>query len=593
MLRAAGALLLACGISACAPPIARLPLYAPPTQPSDDQTLADLTRLRSLPLDAPVAIETMDDAGFLGAYHAMLRATGKEGHAGAFWNAFAMSEPSTDVMAMAQSITDDDLGGFYDPRVKRLYVRRRAKPSASGYDRLTLAHEEEHALQDRFFGMPDFSTIRDADELLALRALFEGDATVASALLDAGRRGTSSVEGIARLARLVPDDPLLLRASGVYAAEGVPPLLRAELVWPYVRGSSFVAELAASGGWTLVNAALRNPPKTTEQVLHVEKYIAGEGAVDVRAPAAPEGYVSVESGRMGELRTRFFLAQCAPDWIATASASGWGGDAYTIAAQGAEHALLWSTAWDDEDAAKRFAAALEERRACARTGAKHEFTVVRDGMRVAFVQGLADEPSRAQEGAKLFSLVGQAPPPIPPVGEVKLLRPPVSNDFSHAGVVLAGRFSDPSLGITSDLKDLQAKKSRLLELSAFSQFANVAIVFAWSPPSGALAEESVANFVTGLRKMNPGEPVFDKGTSTVLLSSTTADARALRLGNRLDVRLVLAPACQGRMTFILISTWKPGTPGAATADAWLRSVRLSESFPACEALKRLRDPAEP
>lgn len=313
ILRVVGPLVLACGLSACAPPVARLPLYAPPAQPSDDQTLADLSRVRSLPLDAPVAIETMDDAAFLGAFHAMVRATGKGGHTGAFWSAFAMSEPSTDVMAMAGKITDDDLGGFYDPRVKRLYVRRRAKPSASGYDRLTLAHEEEHALQDRFFGMPDFSAVADVDESLALRALFEGDATVASVVLDANRKGTSSAEAIARLARLIDDDPLLLRASGVYAAGDVPPLLRAELAWPYVRGSTFVAELAASGGWTLVNAALRNPPKTTEQILHVEKYLAGEGPIDVRAPGAPEGYSRVESGRMGELRTRFFLAQCTRD----------------------------------------------------------------------------------------------------------------------------------------------------------------------------------------------------------------------------------------------------------------------------------------
>lgn len=202
-----------------------------------------------------------------------------------------------------------------------------------------------------------------------------------------------------------------------------------------------------------------------------------------------------------------------------------------------------------------------------------------------------DETSRAREGAKLLSLIGRAPPPIPPVSEVTLRRPPVTNDFSHAGVVVAGRFSDPPLGLTSDLKDLHAVKTHLLELSAFGKSVNVDVLFACSPPSAALAEETVANFVAGAR--SPGEPIFDMGTSKVPLSWTTADARALRLGNRLDVRLVLAPACQGKMTFVLISAWKPGTLGAATADAWLRSVRVNESFPACEALKHLRDPAEP
>jgi hypothetical protein len=594
--RAYGLLLVgaAWALPACATRPANLSVYAPPARPGAEQTLAELSRVRNLPVDAPIRIDNVDDATFLRALHAMTHVDpSKTSRDAAFWSAFTMASESADVNAMAQRMEDDNLDGFYDQHAKRLYVRQRsaAEPSSAISDRLTLAHEVEHALQDRFFGIPDVAKIADVDEKLAVRALFEGDATVSSVVLDANRQGTTSAEAIAHIARLQDDDPLLLRASGLKSSSGAPLLLRAEVAWPYVQGSRFVAELAASGGWAMVNAAMRNPPRTTEQVLHIEKYVAGEGPIDVRAPSAPAGYALVETGRMGELRTRFLLAECIGDRGATDAARGWGGDAFAIGSQGSERALLWATVWDDEGAAKRFEAALAARRTCARTGPKPAFVVVRDGTRVAFVQGLADDTNRTVEVTKLLALVGSTPPPITPLGQVELRpRPPVSADFAHGGIVANGKFVDPPIGLATDLDDLRAVKSDALELSAIGQFVTVSAGSAWASPSGALMDSFTASFVEGLRTKIPKATVFSIGTSSVRLSWTMAEARSIRVGNRLTVRIVLAPACQGKMTFILVSSWQEGTLGSTTADKWLKSVKVSESSPACEALKTLRDP---
>jgi hypothetical protein len=382
IVRSLGCIAVVCALGACAGPSATLPIYAlPSAQPSADQTLAELSHLRHLPPSAPVEIETVDDAGFLRAFHAMQASQDRGGKGMAYVNAFGLAAASTDVTAMARRLADDGLDGFYDPRTRKLYVRQRAKPDPSGAARLTLAHEEEHALQDRFFGIPDMTAIGDMDESLAVHAVFEGDATVASVVLDLTRQGETSAEAIARIARIADDDEVLHRASAIGKSSNAPSLLSAQMAWPYIGGSAFVAELAASGGWSLVNVAMRNPPKTTEQVLHVEKYVAGEAAIDVRAPAAPEGYAPLELGRMGELQTRFLLAQCMTDAKAREASRDWGGDAFMIAAQGSQRAVLWSTVWDTDGAAGRFAAALEARRSCARNGAKDPFTVVRDGTR--------------------------------------------------------------------------------------------------------------------------------------------------------------------------------------------------------------------
>jgi hypothetical protein len=593
-----GCAAVACALCGCAQPAAApglpaLPPYVPRSvTASAEQTLADLGRLRHLPTDAPVTIDTMDDDGFLRAFHAW-EASQKLTHKGvSYFSAFGLADASTDVAAMAQRLADDTLEGFYDTHDRRLYVRKRAKPVLSDLSRLTLAHEEEHALQDRFFGIPNMAALGGVDESLAVHALFEGDATVASIALDVTRHGGTAAEAMARMARLNDDDSLLRRASAMGHSEKVPPLLGAQFAWPYVGGAAFVAQLAASGGWTLVNAAMHNPPKTTEQVLHVEKYVAGEAAIDVRPPAPPDGYARLEIGRMGELQTRFFLAECAPDADAKDAARGWGGDAFLVAARGSERAVLWSTAWDDDGAAGRFAAALEARRTCAGAGAKLAFTVVRDGTRVAFVQGLDDEATRTREAAKLLTLVGRAAPPLPPIGQVTLVHPPISNDFVGRAIERDGHFVDPPLGLSTDMAGLRRTRTNLLDLQAVGRGVTVVVTAAWAPPSVALTEATVGAFVNGVHGKTPDEPMFDLGTSKAPLAWTTGEARTIRVGNRLYARFVMAPACDGKMTIILICTWMPGTAGEATANAWLKSVRLDEPAPACAAMRTLKDPGE-
>ncbi|GIU89385.1 MAG: hypothetical protein KatS3mg010_0484 [Acidimicrobiia bacterium] len=73
------------------------------------------------------------------------------------------------------------------------------------------------------------------------------------------------------------------------ALEDAPPFLAAQLEFPYTEGLSFVCALQSAGGWDAVDAAYREPPTTTAQVLFPERYAAGEGAVAVDPPSGPRG----------------------------------------------------------------------------------------------------------------------------------------------------------------------------------------------------------------------------------------------------------------------------------------------------------------
>ena len=80
-----------------------------------------------------------------------------------------------------------------------------------------------------------------------------------------------------------------------------------------------------------------NPPTTTEQLLHPQKFLAGEGAKPVSAPTA-DGK-TIDTGVIGEFGLGIVLEQGITDGTLSdadvkRATEGWGGDAYVAWDQG-------------------------------------------------------------------------------------------------------------------------------------------------------------------------------------------------------------------------------------------------------------------
>jgi hypothetical protein len=135
----------------------------------------------------------------------------------------------------------------------------------------------------------------------------------------------------------------------------VPPILKRSVVAPYIDGLGFVHTLRRDGGWSAVDAAWRDPPTTTEQILHPEKYAVREAALKVAPPRAPAGGPSdaAYSDQLGEQGLRLVLEEWMPLRTAALAASGWGGDAIVVFATGDRRAVAAHLVFDDEEAAKR------------------------------------------------------------------------------------------------------------------------------------------------------------------------------------------------------------------------------------------------
>ena len=282
--------------------------------------------------------------------------------------------PGTHLQPAMVRVFTTQLAAFYDPRTGSLAVAMQpvaAGSAASGVltaltgrdpvGELVVAHELTHALQDQHWGLPTESeplTATNTDRILARRALLEGDATWASFATVSGGQLDDATR--ARVLGILDALPGQLAAS----LPDVPPLLRGTLVFQYRDGTRFVDLLLARGGWAAVDRAQADPPISTAQVLHPERYLAA--ARDMPTPIevtgtsslTRAGFKPVLADTLGEAVIRILARGTLPAERAAQVADGWKGDRLVAFARGEEQVVLWMTAWRTTGDAIEFAEAL-------------------------------------------------------------------------------------------------------------------------------------------------------------------------------------------------------------------------------------------
>lgn len=279
--------------------------------------------------------------------------------------ALGLIEPGYDLYTKMLNNLGDSLGGFYIPWTKEIYV---IGEEFSALERFIYSHEYNHALVDGHFRIDQLGVypecLHPAQQCEALRALIEGDAS----LLMYQWLEDYIVENEEEALEIFEYDP---PTEIISSADFPPPYVVRENNFYYGDGTAFVEHLYNRGTWALVDLAYQNPPATTEQILHPEKYLAGEEAVSVDArpldAALGEGWRLLDSDSLGELKTAMVLghgvaaiSQLDP-LTAEAAAAGWGGDRYQVYYRGSTNAtvLVAHWVWDTPDDAAEFAEAMQ------------------------------------------------------------------------------------------------------------------------------------------------------------------------------------------------------------------------------------------
>lgn len=280
--------------------------------------------------------------------------------------ALGLVEPDLNLYDLYIDLLTEQVLGFYDPDSQALYVVSDAE-SFGALEKVAYAHEYDHALQDQNFDLTamGFSNQSEqsleSDVLLARQALIEGDATFLMQLWSAEH--LSQAELLSMLDQATTLDTAVL--------DSLPPIFRKALEFPYFSGLSFVTLLYSDGGWEAVNAAFRNPPSSSEQILHPEKY-PDDQPIAVSLPPLTDtlgaNWRLAEEDVLGELYLRETLREHLTENVFPAS-SGWGGDRYAVyvtqdtfddPARAPEYVLVMSHVWDSAQDGEEFAAAYAE-----------------------------------------------------------------------------------------------------------------------------------------------------------------------------------------------------------------------------------------
>jgi hypothetical protein len=250
-----------------------------------------------------------------------------------------------DYLAGTLDLLDAQLAGLYEPNDGTMYIAADLDDAVADS---TLDHELTHALQDQHYDLKSRTKYApgksDAQE--ALSALSEGDAM--STMVDVLLRRQKAPPG--RTSLDVPDAMWKAQAAGMNEGKSAsaPAFMKAELVAPYIDGTLFVQALRRAGGWAAVDSAWRDPPSSTEQLLHLDKWNAREAPLVVSPPPPPDASWTVaDTDTYGELELRTMLSQWFGEEDGAYLAAGWGGDRGVLFERGDETAFALHVRYDE------------------------------------------------------------------------------------------------------------------------------------------------------------------------------------------------------------------------------------------------------
>lgn len=274
-------------------------------------------------------------------------------------SALGLLEPDFELLQFYIDLYSEQIAGYYDSTTKEMYVIGDA--GFTGLERMTYAHEFTHVLQDQNYDLENGLKLNEdyceteSEYCAAVTALVEGDAVLSEQywfLTESTDQDKNDVS-----------DFQFTYESPVY--DSAPAYMKQDFLFPYQQGFTFVQTLYGDKKWKSVDAAYANPPVSTEQILHPEKY-PGEKPVIVDLPdltaVLGEDWTEIDRGVIGEWYTTLVLDSGIDSIFqldsstAADAAAGWGGDGYVYYADTNSEAytFAWLSTWDSTGDAEEF-----------------------------------------------------------------------------------------------------------------------------------------------------------------------------------------------------------------------------------------------
>jgi len=382
--------------ASCSDATAAAPSSSPVTA-ADDPNAALYTRieaqvqqLRGLTATTPVPRTVLDPAGLCALLKSEIAAQSPQALIAAtdrLYKQLGLLAPDQSLETLSLDLLASQVVGLYDNKTKQMYV-----VSSSGaigpLEQITYAHEFDHALQDQAFVLKKVvpEATDQGDRTTARTMLVEGDATL---LMSLWAQGNLTADQLAQVAS--GGDP-----ASQAALDAAPPILKEPLLADYTSGLTL-----ALGAWQQttsfdgVNALFRNPPDTTEQVMHADKLATREPAVAVAFPAGfatrlGKAWKITLQDTFGEFVLGVLVRTGKAD-AGTDPAAGWGGDRVALVeGPNGGSAAIVDTTWDTAKAATAYYGEIQALAAKLNAAGFHAAAVTPSEKRVVLISADSD-----------------------------------------------------------------------------------------------------------------------------------------------------------------------------------------------------------
>lgn len=343
-----------------------------------------LVKIRGLPFKSEVKVKYQTEKGFRAYLEKSLKdeiPAEKMVAISRLYQRLGLVPKGYDLEKAYINLFGSQAAAYYNPANDTFYILKTDMP-ANEID-TTALHELQHAIQDQYFQIDKlYANIKDNDDMAtAAKFLVEGEATYVMTIYAIEKMGMAAnmvdmqINMTANMdrERLVAMQKMALGMQGGSDAqkkslailEKTPRYLYRTLVDPYYKGAKMVMAVKKKGGWKAIEKLFKNPPTSSEQVLHPEKLIGKRDEptaisfADLSASFG-EGWSKKEENTLGEMGFQTIFKDLTGDKNELAC-GGWDGDrlhSYEVKG-GKKSALVWYTNWDSEKDAKEFAKAYK------------------------------------------------------------------------------------------------------------------------------------------------------------------------------------------------------------------------------------------
>jgi hypothetical protein len=278
----------------------------------------------------------------------------------------------TDLLKLLLDILEEQAGAYYDPETDTFFVLKDMPRSTAP---ILMAHELTHALDDQRFNIDAMlnKLNGDDDRTTAYTAVVEGSGTTVMSLFLLQERQTGHLDPQAIT------DLMKSEAGQAKRLMAAPPLLQRSMVAPYQLGQAFLLHgnptQFSSFSASETDRAFQNPPASTEQIIHCEKYwdptkrdVPAVVRVADLSPLLGPGWKLTTSGTLGEMVVALLtglgpidlgsLSSAQPASWTNRAATGWGGDRYQHYVNASRALTVFAAVWDSEEDAAEFVTAL-------------------------------------------------------------------------------------------------------------------------------------------------------------------------------------------------------------------------------------------